>query len=149
MFTVIITLFVSYNNKYRRCVQLGNGLNLGYNAIFDFSRVNFRPYGVPKFPNGTPLVDQPLWSVFVTKTTLYGRAFGTPNERAFDFVWREDIGLIRRDLNLELHDKLVSEAGAANKGLKDGSLGPLIVMRELRKLPEYANQRCATRIIAF
>lgn len=122
LITAIIGLwpFISYNREYRRCVQLKNGLNLGYNAVFDMSDPYLQPHGVPKYPDGTPLFDQPSWSVFITHTTVYGRTFGKPGEKAFDYVWRADKGLVRKKKDRETYQKLMTEAGPANAGLGTG-----------------------------
>ena len=124
-------------------------MNLGYKAAFDFSRSYFIPYVTPKFPDGTPLVDDSLWSTFVTDTTLYGHTFGNPEERAFSFAWRADTGLVRLSQDPETYNRLVSEAGPANVGLKHGDLGAKIVMDELKKLPEYSGQTCSTKLVTW
>ena len=47
-------LIWGYNRSFRQCVILKNGLNLGYEAVFDLSSSTLRPIAVPRFPDGTP-----------------------------------------------------------------------------------------------
>lgn len=142
-------LFIAFNKEYRRCVQLKNGLNLGYNAVFDLSQSYFEPNIVPKFPDGTPLVNGNIWPIYVTKTTLYGVADDGKGGKSFDFAWRKDSGLIRKKENPRIYEKLVSEAGEANPGIKINIVGTGIILREFMKRPEYQNQWCRTKLITW
>ncbi len=67
-----VWLFIAFNNEYRVCVPLENGMNLGYEAVFDLSRPLFKPIAVPRFPDGTPLIRVETWALYVTDTTIYG-----------------------------------------------------------------------------
>ncbi len=138
-----------YYNRHHQCVQLRNGMALGYNAVFDLGWPFLKPYGALKFSDGTPLVDQPLWSVFVTDTSIYGRTFGETKDEAFDFAWRADTGVVRRDRDAAAYGRLVAEAGEANAGLPAGDLGPLIVMRKLAGRPDYTSRWCPTNLLVW
>jgi len=130
------------------CVQLPNGLNIGKQALIDLSRPYFRPDIVPKFDNGKSLLPGDAWPFFTTETTVHGLALEADPEDDFWFAWREDTGLVLKQENLSLYEKLVSEAGApmGNKGIN--VVGPHVVMMELQRRQEYANQTCRTRWIA-
>lgn len=132
-----------------RCVQLPNGMNIGKQALIDLNRPYFRPDIVPKFRNGRSLLPGDAWPFFTTETTVHGLALEADPEDDFWFAWREDTGLILKKENLPLYEKLVSEAGApmGNKGIN--AVDSHVVMIELQRRPEYANETCRTRWITF
>jgi len=126
------------------CVQLPNGLNIGKQALIDLSRPYFRPDIVPKFDNGKSLLPGDAWPFF---TTVHGLALEADPDDDFWFAWREDTGLVLKTENAALYEKLVSAAGTpmGNKGIN--VVGSHIVMMELQRRHEYANQTCRTRWI--
>ena len=132
-----------------RCVQLPNGLNIGKQALIDLNRPYFRPDIVPKFDNGQSLLPGDAWPFYVTETTVYGLALEADPENDFWFAWREDTDLVLKAEDQPLYEKLVSEAGApiGNKGIN--VVGSDIVMMELQKRSEYADQTCRTRWITI
>jgi len=129
------------------CVQLPNGLNIGKQALIDLSRPYFRPDIVPKFDNGKSLLPGDAWPFFTTETTVHGLALEADPDDDFWFAWREDTGLVLKTENAALYEKLVSAAGTpmGNKGIN--VVGSHIVMMELQRRHEYANQTCRTRWI--
>jgi hypothetical protein len=144
-----IWLFIVYNRDHRRCVELKNGMNLGYAAVFDLSKLSLMPTAVPKFRDGTPLIENGTWSIFVTDTTVYGWALGETPENDFSFAWRADTGLVLAREDLNSYEKLVSEAGDANPGVTINNVGTEILMREFMKRPEYKRQWCRTRFVTW
>lgn len=152
IFLVIFAYFslpiIGYSEK-NRCVHLKNGLSIGYNAIFDLSRPYWKPYSVPKFPDGTPLVEGDVWPIYVTDSTLYGTFIGETGDKDYNFAWRADTGLVKKNRDTETYEVLISEAGPANVGLGTGAYGTTIVMRWLMKRPEYANQWCSTKLFTW
>ena len=157
IFGVIVLLgiwpFIVCNKEFRRCVPLKNGINLGYNAVLDFSSLSLRPYVIPKFADGTPLVDQPIWSVIVTATSIYGSTWGKTGEPPYAFAWREDIGAVwlkddeRDEEKLAAHRLIVKEAGPELPGLDYGHYGAAVAMNELLKQPGYEEQWCSTNLV--
>ncbi|MBB4304088.1 hypothetical protein GGD81_003143 [Rhodobium orientis] len=137
-----------YSEK-NRCVHLKNGISIGYNAVFDLSRPYWRPYVVPKLPDGTPLVKADVWPIYITDTTLYGTAIGETGDKDYRFAWRTDLGLVHEKGDRQTYELLVSEAGPANVGLGTGAYGTTIVMRWLMELPEYSDQWCSTKLFAW
>ena len=131
------------------CVQLPNGLNIGKQALLDLNRPYFRPDIVPKFDNGQSLLPGDAWPFYATETTVHGLALEADPEDDFWFAWREDTGLVLKAEDPALYEKLVSESGApmGNKGIN--AVGSHVVMMELQRRPEYANQTCRTRWIVF
>lgn len=129
------------------CVQLPNGLNIGKQALIDLSRPYFRPDIVPKFDNGKSLLPGDAWPFYATATTVYGRALEAEAEDDFWFAWRKDTGIVFKAENAALYEELVSESGTplGNKGVR--GVDSHIVMMELQRRPEYANQTCRTRWI--
>lgn len=129
------------------CVQLPNGLNIGKQALLDLNRPYFRPDIVPKFDNGQSLLPGDAWPFYATETTVHGLALEADPEDDFWFAWREDTGLVLKAEDPALYERLVSEAGTpmGNKGIR--GVGSHIVMMELQRRPEYANQTCRTRWI--
>lgn len=132
-----------------RCVQLPNGMNIGKQALIDLNRPYFRPDIVPKFPNGKSLIPGDAWPFFVTKTTVYGTAIEKDADDDFRFVWRMDTGLVRRDEDPTRYQRLIEEAGPLLEGTRHGGFGTEIIMWQLQKQPEYANQSCRTRWIVI
>lgn len=129
------------------CVQLPNGLNIGKQALIDLNRPYFRPDIVPKFDNGQSLLPGDAWPFYATETTVHGLALEADPKDDFWFAWREDTGLVLKTEDPTLYEKLVSEAGApmGNKGLN--AVDSHIVMMELQRRSEYADQTCRTRWI--
>lgn len=89
-----IWLFLAFNNKYRTCIPLKNGANLGFEAVFDLSRDFFKPIAVPKLADGTPIIRDDTWALYITDTTLYGLTFTGDADRDYRFAWRMDLGLV-------------------------------------------------------
>ena len=131
------------------CVQLPNGLNIGKQALIDLNRPYFRPEIVPKFDNGQSLLPGDAWPFYATETTVHGLALEADPDNAFWFAWREDTGLILKADDSALYEKLVSEAGTpmGSKGIN--VVGSHMVMMELQRRPEYADQTCRTRWITI
>ena len=154
--------FYVYNKNFRRCVALENGLNLGYNAVFDLSLPYFLPKVVVKFPNGAPLVNHDLAPVFISSTTVYGQAgpeWSSTNFSArwraetglsdYAVAWRADTGLVFRELHPELFKRLVAEAGDTNVGIGMGSYNARFVFFELAARPEHGEHWCRTRLVTW
>lgn len=141
-------LFWGYNRTYRQCVKLENGLNLGYEAVFDLSRSVFRPIAVPKFADGTPLIRDDLWSIYVTGTTVYGESLASAGA-GFRFAWRADAGLVYSHQDSALYDRLVANAGPANRGLGTGDYGVQVMMATLSKRPDFPAHRCPTALVTW
>ncbi|WP_372605016.1 hypothetical protein, partial [Actibacterium sp.] len=53
---LVLWIFIAFNNRYRTCVRLENGANLGYEAVFDLGRPYLKPIAVPRTEDGTPIV---------------------------------------------------------------------------------------------
>ena len=144
-----VWLVVVFNAKFRTCVQLDNGLNLGYEAVFDLSSPYFMPIAVPRFANGTPLLRDDMWSIYVTDTTIYGWALGLSSEEDYDYAWRADTGLILKNDFPRLYEKLVAEAGHANWDIGTGSIGTGWLLHELIERPEFDVKLCPTSLITW
>lgn len=142
-------IFWVFNNRYRQCVQLENGLNLGYEAVFDFSRPLFFPIAAPRFPDGTPLVRDDLWALYVTPSTIYGVSMATKQKGGYGFAWRADTGLVIQHDQPVLYATLVSEAGHANWDFGTGSYGTEILLRRLSERPGFGVRRCPTALITW
>jgi hypothetical protein len=153
VFAVILVpalwLFLAFDHKYRQCVALRNGLNLGYEAVFDLGRPFLKPIAVPKFRDGTPLIRDDLWALYVTDTTIHGVSLAVKNADSFRFAWREDTGLIKQDEDAALYEGLLAEAGHANWDFGAGSLGTGWLLNELIKRPEFKVHRCPTALMTW
>lgn len=141
-------LFNAYGRNYRVCVPLENGLYLGYEAIFDLSRPYFKPIAVPKFPDGTPLIRDETWAIFLTATTIYGLAMGPSPDKDYRFVWRSDVGLIRQQDHQATYEALIAEAGPANLDIEIDSVGTGWLLNELLK-QQPASERCPTSLVTW
>lgn len=144
-----IWIFIVFDNKYHQCITLQNGLNLGYEAVFDLSKPYFKPIAVPRFSDGTPLIRHYMWAIYLTNTTLYGWALGQTSQDDYWFAWRADAGLVKQAENDALYKKLVAEAGHANWDFGSGSFGTGWVINELMKRPEFNVHRCPTALITW
>lgn len=142
-------IFWTFNNRYRQCVQLENGMNLGYEAVFDLGRPLLRPIAVPRFPDGTPLVRDQMWGLYVTPTTIYGDTFAPGRGDSYQFVWRADTGLILAHDHPALYQVLVKEAGHANWDYGTGSYGTEVLLRALSARSGFGAQRCPTALITW
>lgn len=127
------------------CVRLPNGLSLGKQALVDLRAPFLRARIVPKFANGDALLPGDAWPLFVTATTVYGTAEATNPKDDFKFVWRQDVGLVRRDANADLYNLILSQAGPLLQGTRDGGFDTSVVMGDLLKTPSFQLQRCRTR----
>ena len=131
------------------CARLPNRMNIGYQALIDLSTPYFKPDIVPKYENGASLLPGDAWPFFATETTVYGLAEGKDHNSGFWFAWREDTGLILKKNNPEEYGKIVSEAGELLEHTEYGMFSSHIVMRNLKKHPEYKNQTCRTRLLTW
>ncbi|MCR9123658.1 MAG: hypothetical protein NXH91_15440 [Phyllobacteriaceae bacterium] len=138
--------FYIYNFNFRRCVALENGLNLGYNAVFDLRAEYFLPVGTAKLPNGMPLADSDISPVYYSGTTLYGRALGETSATDFWLAWRADTGLVLRDKNPRLYEELVADAGHTNVKFGPGHFSAWLVYLELA---EHGEHWCRTRLVTW
>ena len=142
---------------HRACVQLENGLNLGYEARFDVNSFLFEPIIVPRFANGTPLVRRDIWPVYVTATTLYGVVDPDDNDFWYSnlFAWRADTGLVFARDDSALYERLVAEAGPANWDLGPGNFSTGILFQyldeelDLDKEPGVRRGPCPTAYITW
>ena len=131
------------------CARLPNGMNIGYQALIDLSTPYFKPDTVPKYENGVSLLPGDVWPFFARETTVYGLAEGKDHNSDFWFAWREDTGLILKKNNPEEYGKIVSEAGELLEHTEYGMFSSHIVMRNLKKHPEYKKQTCRTRLLTW
>ena len=144
-----VWVFLAFNSKYRQCVQLENGLNLGYEAVFDLSRPYFKPNAVPRFADGKPLIRDGSWETYITTTSIYGWALGPTSEDDYQFAWRADTGLVLKYDDAALYDRLVTEAGNANWDFGTGSYGTGWLLNELTKIPQFEVRRCPTSLLTW
>jgi hypothetical protein len=142
-------LFIVFNVRYRTCVQLENGLNLGYEAVFDLSSTYLKPTAVPRFSDGTPLIRNDMWAIYVTDTTIYGRALGDTSDEDYDYAWRADSDLILKDENPTAYARLIREAGHANWDIDIGSVGTKYLLDSLIDRPEFDAKLCPTALVTW
>ncbi len=142
-------IVVVFNARYRTCVQLENGANLGYEAVFDLSRPYLKPIAVPRFEDGTPMLRDMLWSVKITPTTIYGLSLEPVDERGYQFAWRNDVGLVLEADNPTVYERLVAEAGHANWDIETNNVGTQWLMNELAERPDFEVGRCPTSLITW
>jgi hypothetical protein len=141
-------VFIAFNAKYRSCVQLPNGMHLGYEAVFDLSRPYLKPIAVPKYSDGTPLIRKQTWAIYVTETTLYGSTMN-PDDTEHRFAWRADAGLVLRKTDSKHYDSLIAEAGQANKDIGAGQIGAGAALNRLLELKQSNVQKCPTALITW
>jgi len=144
-----VWVLLAFNSRYRECVQLENGLNLGYEAVFDLSRPYFKPIAIPKFPDGTPLIRDEMWEIYITNTTVYGMALGPTSEEDYWYAWRADIGLVLKEDDPAPYERLVAEAGNANWDIEIGSIGTGWLLKELIRRPQFEVRSCPTSLITW
>ena len=151
VFTILVVTFalIAQRGIKTTCARLPNGMNIGHQALIDLSSPYFKPDIVPKYENGASLLPGDAWPFFATETTVYGLAEGADHNSDFWFAWREDTGLILKKNKPEQYDKIVSEAGELLKHTEYGMFSSHIVMRNLKKHPEYKNQTCRTRLLTW
>ena len=89
------------------------------------------------------------WPFFATETTIYGLAEGPDHNSDFWFAWRTDTGLVLKKTEPELYEEIVSEAGERLDSTGISVISSHIVMRNLKKHPEYKNQTCRTHLLTW
>lgn len=147
---VVLWVLISFNTKYRTCVRLENGANLGYEAVFDLSRPYFKPIAVPRLQDGTPIVRDRLWSIKVTSMTIYGLSMAPSLDgRGYRFAWRSDIGLVFESDNPSEYAHLVAEAGHANWDIEYNNIGTGALLDVLKKRSGFDVGRCPTSLITW
>lgn len=144
-----IWLFNIYDRKYHVCVPLKNGLNLGYEAVFDLSRPFLKPIAVPKRPDGAPLIRDETWEIFVTDTSIYGLAMGPSSAEDYRFVWRADAGLIRQQDNPSAYEDLIAEAGHANWDIEVDAVSTGWLLADLLRRQQPGSLRCPTSLFTW
>lgn len=144
----LIWLAVAFERRHGQCIDLGNGLRLGYEAIIDFGRSFGKPIAVPKYPDGTPVIRDETWEIHVTATTVHGLAMRPDPADDYHFAWRADTGLILANDDPEALERLVSEAGPSNWGI-EGAVGTRWLMDELARRPGFERERCPTAPFAW
>ena len=117
-------------------------------AVADRFLVPFKPIAVPKFPDGTPLIRDETWAIFVTATTIYGLAMGPSPDEDFRFAWRSDVGLVRQQDNHATYDALIAEAGPASLDINIDSVGTGWLLNELLRR-QHASDRCPTSLLTW
>jgi hypothetical protein len=146
---VALWIVVVFNARYRTCVQLENGANLGYEAVFDLRRPYLKPIAVPRLADGTPILRDMLWSIKITPTTIYGLSLESVDERGYQFAWRNDVGLVLEADNPTVYQRLVAEAGHANWDIEINNVGTQWLMNELAGRPSFEVGRCPTSLVTW
>ncbi|TMM49206.1 hypothetical protein [Sulfitobacter sabulilitoris] len=147
---VVLWVLVIFNTKYRTCVRLENGANLGYEAVFDLSRPYFKPIAVPRLQDGTPIVRDRLWSIKVTSTTIYGLSMARAGvAHDYRFAWRSDVGLVLETENPDGYERLVAEAGHANWDIEYNNIGTGALLNIVTSRSDFDVGRCPTTLITW
>lgn len=144
----MVWLLVAFERRHGQCVDLENGLLLGYEAIVDLGRSFGRPIAVPKYPDGTPVIRDETWELHATATTLHGLAMRPDPADDYRFAWRVDAGLILEEEEPEALEGLISEAGPSNWGI-EGAVGTKWLMDELARRPEFEGRKCPTALVTW
>jgi hypothetical protein len=145
----LLWLFVAFNVQFRQCVPLKNGLALGYEAVFDLRGPYLRPIAVPKFGDGTPLIRDETWAIYVTDTTVHGWGMAPRSEADYRFAWRADTGLVRQRDDPQTYDRLVAEAGHANWDIEIDAVGTGWLLQELLRRRAPDRPRCPTALLTW
>lgn len=144
----LVWLFVASERRHGQCVDLGNGLLLGYEATVDLRRPFGKPIAVPKYPDGTPVIRDETWELHATATTLHGLAMRPDPADDYRFAWRADAGLVLEEEEPRAFERLVLEAGPSNWGI-EGAVGTKWLMDELARRPEFEGRRCPTALLTW
>ena len=144
-----VWIFTAFGREFGRCVPLKNGLNLGYEALFDLRGTLFKPIAVPRFADGTPLVRDALWALYVTDTTVFGDTMANESEGGYVFAWRADTGRVLGRDNQALYSRLVAEAGPANWNFGPGSFGAGYLLDKLLKRPGFQGHNCPIALVTW
>jgi hypothetical protein len=147
-FLAVIWISVAFNAKYRNCVHLENGLNLGCEAVFDLSNSYLWPIAVPRYKDGTPLLRDQTWSTKITDTTIYSLALGAIPHRYY-FVWRADTRLIYETADPKIYQDLVAKAGPANWDFKVNAIDTASLLNKFIKNPNFKVEKCPTALFTY
>ncbi len=150
LFLLWFTLFFMHSQKsHSKCVKLPNGIYLGHEAIMSFDRWRWKPFVVPKFSDGTPLLAEGIWPFKATKTTIYGTFEGRHHDEQKTFLWQEDAGLIFwSDDPVKFEDTVANARPLLDKTFKGGISAGLHFER-LANDPQYGLIDCKTRLFRW
>ena len=146
---VALWVVIVYKARYRTCVELENGANLGYEAVFDLSRPYLKPIAVPRLEDGTPILRDMLWSIKITPTSIHGLSLEPIGVRGYQFAWRNDVGLVLESDDPAEYERLVAEAGHANWDIEINNVGTQWLMNELAGRPDFEVRRCPTSLVTW
>lgn len=135
--------------RYGQCVKLPNGIHLGYEARISFGNWNWKPFIVPKFPNGNPVLAGKIWPFRATKTTIYGSFQGRNGKLEEGFLWQKDIGLVFRRDHPNQFDVILSQAGSPIDEKFGQGLDTRLNYKRLAKDPKYGLIDCKTRLFRW
>jgi len=138
-----------FNDRHRTCVHLESGMVLGFEAVFDLGRPYFKPVVVPKYPDGTPLIRDEMWSIFISDTTIYGLTMRPIPNNDYRYAWRADTGLVMQSEQPELFDTLVSEAGNTNWDYEIDDIGPKWLLNDLVRSGRLEAMHCQTAVVTW
>ena len=137
--------------KYGQCVKLPNGIYLGYEARISFGNWEWKwkPFVVPKFPNGTPVLDGEIWPFHATQTTIHGNFQGRNRKIQKTFLWQKDTGLIFWRDNPDKFDDILANSGPLLSKNFKGSIPTKFHYERLAKDPKYGLIDCKTRLFRW
>lgn len=144
-----VLFLIHRENSYSKCVRLPNGIYLGYEAIISFDNWRWKPYVVPKFPNGVPVLDGEIWPFRATETTIFGVFEGRNRDKQETFLWQEDTGLIFRSDDASRFTSVLAQAGALlDEEFADG-ISTEFHYERLSWHPDYGLVDCKTRLFRW
>jgi len=144
-----VLFFMHSENSYGKCVKLPNGIYLGYEAIMSFDNWRWKPFVVPKFSDGTPLLAEQIWPFRATKTTIYGTFEGRHHGEQKTFLWQEDTGLIFRGDHPAKFDYILAKAGPLLDEKFKGGISTNFHFERLANDPQYGLIDCKTRLFRW
>lgn len=111
-----------------------------------FDRWRWKPFVVPKFPDGTPLLAGGIWPFKATKTTIYGTFLGRHHDEQKTFLWQEDTGLIFWSDDSAKFENIVANAGPLLDKTFKGGISAGLHFERLANDPQYGLIECKTRL---
>ena len=137
-----------YVYRHKICVQLPNGLLIGYTALFDRANYLWLPGVNLKLADGTILIWDDIESIYFSKTTVYGTAWPKHrNAKHYDFAYRPDTGLVLGKDDPAAYERLEAQAGKLLRSTRASINTNLLGAYEIfTNEPAYRRQYCPLSI---
>lgn len=139
-----------YSLKYGKCVRMISGAEIGYEAYIDFSNPYFLPDAVLRTAEGN-IIAKEVSPLHLTEIAAFGWAWPEHgSEKDFKFIWTAKTGVVKKDEEPELYQRLSQDLGETYYGApKDMNTNTLWLFSRLLEEEHFRSDRCSTSLWAW